>query len=140
MWTNTQSTYGWFKFYIMLPLPQICAQECSKGWYFQCKVVSRTVGCCARFAAVLWYLGYQRHQTGEVLSQTKYILDAADTDWDSKYRINLYMHDDYRFYTRCLDICITIFIYFFKSEMIFINITMQILYIFINIFDALMRF
>ena len=55
-------------------------------------------------------------------------------------QINLYMHDDYRFYTRCLNICITIFIYFFKSEMIFINITMQILYIFINIFDALMRF
>ena len=63
MWTNTRRTYyGWSKFYIILPLSQICAQEHSKGWYFQCKVVSRTVGCCTSV--------------------------AADIDWDSKYRIN----------------------------------------------------
>ena len=36
MWTNTQKTYyARFKFYIMLPLPQTCAQGCSKSWYCQ---------------------------------------------------------------------------------------------------------
>ena len=55
-------------------------------WYCQCKVGSRTVGCCAHVAAVLRYLGYQRHQMDVVLSETNYcgaVLDAADTDWDS---------------------------------------------------------
>ena len=28
-------------------------------------------------------------------------------------QINLYMHDDFRFYRSCLNICITIFIFFF---------------------------
>ena len=53
------------------------------GWYCQCKVGSRTVGCSAHVAAVLWYRGYQRHQTDEVSSETIYcgaVLDAADTD------------------------------------------------------------
>ena len=52
----------------------------------QRKVGLRTVGCCAHVAAVLLYLGYQRHQTDEVSSETNYcraVLDAADTDWDS---------------------------------------------------------
>lgn len=32
------------------------------GWYCECKVGARTIGCCAHIAAVLWYLGYARHQ------------------------------------------------------------------------------
>ena len=33
-----------------------------RGWYCQCSVGSRVVGCCAHIASVLWYLGYHRHQ------------------------------------------------------------------------------
>ena len=94
MWTNKPRTsYGRFKLYIMLHLPQICAQECSKGWYFQCIVWSRNVGCSVHVAVVLWYLSYRRHQISEVLSETNYcgtvnVLDAADTDGNSKCRIN----------------------------------------------------
>lgn len=32
------------------------------GWYCQCKVGARVVGCCAHIASVLWYLSYERHQ------------------------------------------------------------------------------
>ena len=49
----------------------------------------------AHVAAVLWYIGHQRHQTGENLLDTKYCwtvnvveLETADTDWDFKCRIN----------------------------------------------------
>ena len=73
-----------------------------------CKFGSRTVGCCEHVASVLRYPSYQRNQTGEVLSETNYcgpvnVLDAADTNWDSKCRVNTnnhYMHDQYKiFYT-----------------------------------------
>ena len=89
----TKTYYGRFKFYNMLPLPQICSQGCSKSWYCQCKVGSRTVGCCEHIAAVLWCPSYQTNQAGEVLSNTDYcgtvnVLDAADTNWDSKCRVN----------------------------------------------------
>ncbi|XP_062580526.1 uncharacterized protein LOC134242456 [Saccostrea cucullata] len=56
------------------------------GWYCQCKVGARTVGCCAHIAAVIWYLGFQRHSVDRLLTPTDYkefILDAPDTDWDS---------------------------------------------------------
>ena len=33
------------------------------GWYCGCRSGARTVGCCAHIASVLWYLGYNRHQT-----------------------------------------------------------------------------
>ncbi|XP_060070543.1 uncharacterized protein LOC132550491 [Ylistrum balloti] len=33
------------------------------GWYCQCKVGARVVGCCAHIASVLWYLSYDRHQS-----------------------------------------------------------------------------
>ena len=51
------------------------------------------VGCCTDVTAVLWYLGYQRHETGEVLSWTNYygivnVSAAADTDWESTCRVN----------------------------------------------------
>ena len=147
MQTNTPKTYyGGFKFYIMLPLPQICAQECSKCLYCQCKVGSSTVGCCEHIAAVLWYPSYQRNQTGKVLSETDYcgtvnVLGAADTDQDPECRVNksLYARQEKDFLcklSRCLNICFAIFInlFFYKSKVIFINITVQILYIFINHF------
>ena len=55
--------------------------------------MSRTVGCCEHIAAVLWYPNYQRNQAGEVLSETDNcgtvnVSDAADTNWDSKCRVN----------------------------------------------------
>ena len=63
--------------------------------------MSRTVGCCAHVAAVLWCLAYQRHQTEGVLKETNYcgainVLDAADTDWDATCRVNKsLMHEDF---------------------------------------------
>ena len=36
-------------------------------------------GCCAHVAAVLWYLGYQRHQTGEGFFQRKTIVGPFKT-------------------------------------------------------------
>ena len=145
MWTNNPRTYyGWLEFYIMLPLPQIYAQDCSKGWTFQRKVGPRTVGCCAHIDAVLWYLGYQRHQTDEVLSETKYcgtvkVVKAADTDWEYKCRINelLYARRVSDFYTRCHSIYfhnhLLIRDDFYKSHIVdFIHIYQH--------FDAFMRF
>ena len=146
MQTNTPKTYyGRFKFYIMLPLPQISAQECSKGLYCQCKVGSRTVGCCEHIAAVLWYPSYQRNQTGKVLSETDYcgtvnVLGAADTDQDPKCRVNesLYARrvSDFSYKVpRCINIC---FNYFHNSFLLikvdFYDIKIQILYIFIKHF------
>ena len=42
----TRTNYGLFNFYVILPLPQICALELFKGWFCQYKVRSRTVVCC----------------------------------------------------------------------------------------------
>lgn len=33
------------------------------GWYCQCKVGARVVGCCAHIASVMWYLAHHRHKT-----------------------------------------------------------------------------
>ena len=72
------------------------------------------------FRYLMWCLGYQKLQTSEVLSETSYcrtvnVLDAADTDWDSKCRINKTLYDwsVSVFYTRCLNICLSIFITLF---------------------------
>ena len=48
-----------------------------------------TVGCYAQVAAVLWYLGKQRHQAVDVfqiqtIMKTLTVLNAVDTDWDFK--------------------------------------------------------
>lgn len=53
------------------------------GWYCECKVGPRTVGCCAHVASVLWYLGYARNQpyacTIIVLFKNLQNQDAANT-------------------------------------------------------------
>lgn len=36
-----------------------------QGWYCECKVGARTVGCCAHIATILWYLGHARHSEYE---------------------------------------------------------------------------
>ena len=64
----------------------INAQPAITGWYCQCKVGARTIGCCAHIAAVLWYLGYQRHVPGTPSLPTdhsQHFLNAADADWNS---------------------------------------------------------
>ena len=38
-------------------------EEPIKDWYCTCEVGARVMGCCAHIASVLWYLGYDRHQT-----------------------------------------------------------------------------
>ena len=139
MWTNTQRTYfGWFKIYIMLPLPQICAQERSKGWYFQCKVVSRTVGLfCARCSVVSWLSkapdgwSFVRHKL--------YVLDAAGTVWGFKYRRDKSLYGRrVSFYTRCLNICFTIFIIiFFINQRWFLWISQCRFYTYLSTFLTL---
>lgn len=52
------------------------------GWYCQCKVGARTVGCCAHIASVIWYLAYQRHQEDQDHEKTSstfssYLEDAG---------------------------------------------------------------
>lgn len=61
-----------------------CCSPPISSWYCQCKVGARVVGCCAHIAAVLWYLGYQRHVKEERPHTTSYddfILDAATSNW-----------------------------------------------------------
>ena len=58
--------------------PPIC------GWYCQCKVGARVVGCCAHVAAVLWYLGYNSYierEKSQTVTYSDYILDAATSQW-----------------------------------------------------------
>lgn len=50
------------------------------GWYCDCKVGAKTVGCCAHVASVLWYLGYARnHPYTLVPSKNPKIQDAANS-------------------------------------------------------------
>ena len=35
------------------------------GWFCTCKSGVRVVGCCAHIASVLWYLGFERHQSAK---------------------------------------------------------------------------
>ena len=63
-----------------------CVQPSITGWYCQCKVGARTIGCCAHVAAVLWYLGHQRHVADTISLPTdhsRHFLNAADVDWNS---------------------------------------------------------
>ena len=66
-----------------------------KGWYCQCKVGSRTVGCCEHIAAVLILAIRDNRWVKFCLSEweTDYfrilnVLDAADTIWNFKCRVN----------------------------------------------------
>ena len=79
------ATDMWVRMFERLVLP-----ICNVGW--------RTVGCYEHVAAVLWYPSYQRNQKGEVLSETNYsgtvnVLDVADTNLDSKCRVNKWLYD-----------------------------------------------
>ena len=56
------------------------------SWYCQCKVVARTVGCCAHVASVLWYLGYYQYNDLETRPCQEYgnhLEDAAEhnSEW-----------------------------------------------------------
>ena len=64
----------------------VCVQPSITGWYCQCKVGDRTIDCCAHVAAVLWYLGHQRHVADTISLPTdhsRHLLNAADVDWNS---------------------------------------------------------
>ena len=40
------------------------------GWYCECTVSARTVGCCALFATIIWYLGEGKHSQYKLKSDT----------------------------------------------------------------------
>ena len=97
MWTNTPKTYGQFKFKIMLPLPQTCVQacvqECSKGRYCQFGKLSQ--GLLAVVSPLLQFCGnlaIRKTRRWGFYCGTVNVLDAADTDWDSKWRVNKSLH------------------------------------------------
>ena len=49
------------------------------GWYCQCPIGTRIVGCCSHIASVIWFLAYARHQgykpKGDKISPL--LMDAA---------------------------------------------------------------
>lgn len=49
-----------------------------KGLYCTCKVGERTLGCCSHLAAVIRYLGYDRHQPIKPISRVMAPWDAID--------------------------------------------------------------
>ena len=62
------------------------------GWYCQCKVGARVVGCCAHIASVVWYLAYHRFQETRAKKYSAtfgtHLLDAAteseEEGWSSE--------------------------------------------------------
>ena len=76
----------------MLPLPQICAQECSKGLYVKLgQILLGVVSTLLQFCGILAIRETRR--VGKFLSETDYcgtvnVLSAADTDQDPKCRVN----------------------------------------------------
>jgi hypothetical protein len=52
--------------------------EAISAYYCRCKNGSRTVGCCSHVCAVLWYLGFQRHQDPSTLRIRKRSLKIRD--------------------------------------------------------------
>ena len=108
----------------------LCAW-CSKGWYCQCNVGSRTVGCCEH-TAVLWYPSYQRNQAGDVLSETHFcgtvnVLEVVDTNWESKWRSSKWS-TSIRFFIQSTKVHQHFFCYFHNSFFLikvdFLNIKM----------------
>ncbi|XP_062599343.1 uncharacterized protein LOC134260823 [Saccostrea cucullata] len=62
------------------------------GWYCKCRAGARVVGMCAHVAAILWYVGYARHQRegrlgvrdwGEFLDDAT-LVDDSDESSDSE--------------------------------------------------------
>ena len=57
------------------------------GWYCGCRSGARTVGCCAHIASVLWYLGYNRHQTDHNIRSNRehmqFVQDASLDTWSA---------------------------------------------------------
>ena len=41
--------------------PEKVSEESILGWYCTCQSGARTLGCCCHVAAVIWFLGYSRH-------------------------------------------------------------------------------
>ena len=67
------------------------------GWYCKCRTGARTLGCCAHVAAVLWYLGYERHLENKseryCREYPKYTVDAAAT-WSDEEETDSSSSDD----------------------------------------------
>ena len=94
----------------------LCAW-CSKGWYCQCNVGSRTVGCCEHIAAVLWLSSYQRNQAGDVSAETNFcgtvnVLEVVDTNWESKWRSSKWSTTSIRFFIQSTKVHQQLFYYF----------------------------
>ena len=58
------------------------------GWFCTCKSGARVVGCCAHITSVLWYLGFEQHQTATQIPKAHIkhmdsLKDAAAEVWES---------------------------------------------------------
>ncbi|CAF0967090.1 unnamed protein product [Didymodactylos carnosus] len=50
------------------------------GWYCQCPIGSRVVGCCSHVASAIWFLGFERWQSHQrVQSSGSHLLNASDS-------------------------------------------------------------
>ena len=62
-------------------------ESIKKGWFCKCKSGSRIVGCCAHIEAVMWFLGFDRHQQKEVKplpfksQYMSFLTEASAKDW-----------------------------------------------------------
>ena len=57
----------------------------SIGWYCTRKIGGSVVGCCVHIASVLWFLGYDRHQSNTIPSDIRnhLLLDTLDMPSDT---------------------------------------------------------
>jgi hypothetical protein len=54
------------------------------GYYCRCKQGARTVGCCSHVCAVLWFMGYQRHQDNPEIKVRRRTLNIRDAGEEIK--------------------------------------------------------
>ena len=60
------------------------------GHYCTCKTGARTLGSCSHVAAVLWYLGYARHEENVKYPSTLILLnvtDVRDVDYENEIQV-----------------------------------------------------
>ena len=49
------------------------------SWYCKCRAGARVVGTCSHIASVIWFLGFQRHQTTSSTAGKSWIDYVQDT-------------------------------------------------------------
>ena len=92
MWTNTLKLIGRFKFEIMLLMPQTCVRMFERLF---CHFATLGEGLLGVVRSLLQFCGILAiRETRRVkFSGTVNVLDVANTNLDSKYRVNKSLYD-----------------------------------------------